>query len=83
MHQERIALLKEIQEYEFVAVELNLYLDTHPDEVEPLREYNKVVEKLAVLRKTYEGRFGPLVHFGFSPSDYPWQWIRDPWPWDL
>ncbi len=83
VHMERMRMLKEIQELEFVAVELNLYLDTHPEEREPLMEYNKVVDRLMHLKKMYEQRYGPLYHFGLSPSAYPWQWIQSPWPWEM
>lgn len=79
----RSDLLKKIQEVEFTALEINLFLDTHPENMEALMDYNKYVYELDQLKKLYEMKYGPLLNFGFSPSQYPWQWINDPWPWEI
>ncbi|MDD3652983.1 MAG: spore coat protein CotJB [Desulfotomaculaceae bacterium] len=76
-------MLLEIQQLEFTAIELNLYLDTHPDDQQALNLYNSVVPQLRQCIEAYEQRFGPLFHFGMSTSRQPWQWICSPWPWDL
>lgn len=76
-------MLLEIQRLEFTAIELNLYLDTHPNDQQALSLYNSVVPQLKKCIEAYEQRFGPLCHFGMSTSQYPWQWINSPWPWDL
>ncbi|SHK50761.1 spore coat protein CotJB [Paramaledivibacter caminithermalis] len=75
-------LMRKIQEVEFKALDLNLYLDTHPKNMEALMEYNRCVYELEQLKKIYEMKYGPLLNFGFSPSQYPWRWINDPWPWE-
>lgn len=78
------AMLKKIQEMEFVAVELNLYLDTHPCDQEAVNDYNCAVEALKRMRKEYEAQFGPLFNFGWGGfSEVPWQWMMGPWPWEL
>lgn len=76
-------LLHEIQQLEFVAIELTLYLDTHPDEQEPLRDYNRITERLNQLKMQYERLYGPLAAYGVSTSRTPWQWAEQPWPWDI
>ncbi len=76
-------LLKEIMSYEFTAVELNLFLDTHPNDVKALTEYNQVTECLKKLKFEYEKCYGPLTNFGTSPSQHPWRWIDEPWPWQI
>jgi len=80
---QQLQMLSEIQQLEFVAVELTLYLDTHPDEQEPLNEYNKATGQLNQLKVQYESLYGPLAVYGLSPSKYPWQWVEQPWPWDI
>lgn len=75
----RDELLKELTALDFVAVDLHLFLDTHPDNREALEVYNNVVSKANQLRRIYENHCGPLTPN--SPSAYPWQWIEDPWPW--
>ncbi|WP_026478578.1 spore coat protein CotJB [Alkaliphilus transvaalensis] len=82
MHDQRMALLRQIQEVEFAALELNLYLDTHMDDQRALMEYNQYAKQLAMLKHQYEMQYGPLFNFGFSPSQYPWRWLEGPWPWE-
>lgn len=75
-------LLRKIQELEFAAVDINLYLDNHPENKNALSDYNKACEELKRLRKMYENQFGPLMPFGESPSEYPFKWVNEPWPWE-
>ena len=74
-------MLKELTALDFYAVDLQLYLDTHPNDREALGKYNAVVEEANTLRREYEKLFGPLTSFR-STSKCPWQWIDDPWPWE-
>ncbi len=76
-------LLEELQAVDFVLVELNLYLDTHPLDTQALQQYNQNVQKRYQLAYQYEMNFGPLMHFGHSYSKQPWQWINTPWPWQV
>lgn len=79
----QLELLRRIQELEFVAIDLNLYLDTHPDDQQALAHYNCVVEQLMALRQEYEGCYTLLTAAGFEPARCPWQWIDEPWPWQI
>ncbi|MCR1898737.1 spore coat protein CotJB [Irregularibacter muris] len=83
MDKERRRALEEIQAIEFVLVELNLYLDTHPTDQRALMEFNTYSKQLYGLRCKYEARYGPLVNFGYSPSQYPFKWVEEPWPWNM
>lgn len=76
-------LLIKIQELEFAAVDLNLFLDNHPTNKQALSDYNKFTEQLSELKKVYVARYGPLCNFGMAPSQYPWRWVEDPWPWEI
>jgi spore coat protein JB len=76
-------LLRELQEIDFVLVELTLYLDTHPEDATALKQYNKFALKRQGVAVEYEKRYGPLLHFGHSYSRYPWQWSESPWPWQV
>ncbi len=80
---ERQLMLKEIQQLEFVAVELNLFLDTHPQDQAALRHFYAVRDKLLAAVKRYEQIYGPLTVVGFTPKTCPWQWIEGPWPWEI
>ncbi|MEW6724733.1 MAG: spore coat protein CotJB [Bacillota bacterium] len=82
MDREFLALLYEIQQAEFVAVELNLFLDTHPGDQAALEDYNTTVARLKELKDDYVQRYGPLSNFGTDKSKCPWQWVEQPWPWE-
>lgn len=76
-------MLLKIQAVSFSAIDLNLYLDTHPCDQEALGHYNALCEQLACLKAAYEQIYGPLMSFGESPSPYPWRWVQEPWPWQI
>lgn len=81
--QEYYDLLEELQTVDFVLVELNLYLDTHPDDLDALKQFNTFSKKSRELKDQFEEKFGPLDQFGHSYSSYPWKWAESPWPWQV
>jgi len=84
MHHEQTKELRELQKLEFAALELNLYLDTHPEDQGALKTFNEIVTRLAKSRINYEEKHGPLLNFGFcAPGQVEWRWIEEPWPWEI
>ena len=78
----REELLKELTTMDFIAVDMGLYLDTHPDDAAAIREYNRVVEAAGLLRRRFESEYGPLTSFRSESGDaQAWDWIDNPWPW--
>jgi len=80
---EQMELLKEIMAQEFAALEPTLYLDTHPRDRQALMQYNQHACRLRELEEVWNARYGPLMVYGEMPSAYPWQWVDEPWPWDI
>jgi spore coat protein JB len=79
-----MALLRRIQQMEFVAVEINLYLDTHPTDVRALEDYDRVAREIQMLKEQYEELCGPLLNYGFSRNrGNTWRWNQTPWPWEM
>lgn len=76
-------LLEELQAIDFVIVDLNLYLDTHPNDEQAIQQYNQCVKESKRIKKEFEKQFGPLTSFGYSYSRHPWEWIEAPWPWQV
>lgn len=76
-------LLKELQEADFVLVELNLYLDTHSTDTLAIQQYNQMAQKRQQIAAQFEAKYGPLLHFGHSYSRAPFQWVDTPWPWQV
>ena len=77
---DRQNILKQITIMDFMATDLHLYLNTHPNDTEAMEMYNDTVAKAAQTRKEYEERFGPLVAFR-SPDTAKRRWNDCPWPW--
>ncbi len=76
-------LLEELQALDFVLVELNLFLDTHKGDAQALQQYNHFSELRRKVACEIEASYGPLMHFGHSLSNFPWQWTDTPWPWQV
>lgn len=77
----RMELLKHITALDFMVVDLQLYLNTHPTDREALAKFNSFVMQSNKLKQDYERQYGLLTGTG-SCSPYPWQWINEPWPWE-
>ena len=77
---DRDAILRDLTALDFMLVDLQLFLDTHPEDNEALERYNEILARANVLREQYESICGPLYSFrSFNPGR--WAWFRDPWPW--
>ena len=83
MNDDQVQALLKIQQLEFYAVDLNLFLDTHPGDHAALKKFNQVTDELTAATKAYEKQWGPLYNFGKAPSEYPWRWVQGPWPWEI
>lgn len=76
------SLMLKLQQLEFAAVDLNLYLDNHPENKDALCDYNAITKEISKLKKLFELKYGPLSNFGTSESLNRWAWVDDPWPWE-
>ncbi len=73
-------LLKQLTMLDFMAVDLALYLDTHPDDKEIIGKYNAAVEEADKLRCLYEDKIGPIYSYrSLSDKNY-FTWIDTPMP---
>ncbi len=73
--------LLEVQMYEFVAHEINLYLDMHPQNQRMVQLYKEYANKAKAARKAFEKEFGPLLVLN-SENKIPFEWVQGPWPWE-
>lgn len=76
-------LLCRLQEADFVLVELTLYLDTHPQDLQAIQQFNQFAQRRQEIACEFERRYGPLLQYGHSYSRYPWDWKDVPWPWQV
>ena len=77
----REQMLLQLQAMDLYTLDLNLYLNTHPDDRQAQSKFNSVAKEANELRQQYENMYGPLCMR--RPNDaHPWQWIENPWPWN-
>ena len=79
---ERRRLLNEIGKIDFILVDLNLYLDTHPYDHTAIEEYKKYNELKSRLVKEYTSAYGPLCLDTLDPDMNEWKWSLQDWPWE-
>ncbi len=75
--------LYKLQEIAFAAHDINLYLDTHPNDTDAIRLYNEYNKQEQMLNDDYERKYGPVdLSDSQGLSMTPWAWIESPWPWN-
>ena len=75
-------LLYNILMYKFALIELNLYLDTHPNNSSIINLYNKYLMEEKKLCDQFEKSYGPLTVDSENLGTNSWNWIKSPWPWE-
>jgi len=76
-------LRKNIHEIDFALLELNLFLDTHPQNAKAMELMSAYRKKRQQAITLYEERYGKYIN---TVSDVPcggcWKWLDGPWPWE-
>ncbi len=80
MNRNEQALCNRIGEVRFALVELQLYLDTHPEDLEARDDFNSYAKTLERLCGEYAETCDPLENFGNSPHEAG-SWVYQKWPW--
>lgn len=73
--------LGELMALDFVIKELNLYLDTHKDDMEAFQTLQSTLALYDEGKTRYVKKYGPLTIHDLKHADH-FSWICDPWPWD-
>ena len=74
--------LAEVMALCFVSHELQLYLDTHPDDREAFKTLKQMLELTAEAKRRYTAKYGPLCPADLEHSE-SFDWLSDPWPWTV
>ena len=64
----------------FAAHELQLYLDTHPQDSEAFALLKNLLELAEEAKRRYVAKYGPLTPDDLQRSER-FDWLEDPWPW--
>lgn len=75
-------LLKNLTVLDFLAVDLQLYLDTHPNDEETIEKYNSIIEAADNIRAVLEENREPIFSFRSLSDDEKFNWTDNPWPWE-
>lgn len=78
---EQEQMLFEIQEICFAAHDLNLYLDTNPNDQSMLMLFQDYLKKEEELVKKYESKYGPMT-VSNSMNFNSFKWLNN-WPWEV
>ena len=76
----RETLLKKISTYQFAALDMQIYLDTHPNDRAALEKAEKYTAMARPLIEQYEEQYGPLTKKVTDTNS--WTWVKGPWPWE-
>ena len=79
----REEMLYNLLMYNFILVELQLYLDVNPNDANMIRMYNKYLMDKKKLCDEYEMQYGPLTMDGLNIGDNKWNYVNSPWPWEV
>ena len=71
----------EMMAIDFVVDELELYLDTHPEDGEAFALYQTMLALQKEARERYVRLCGPICQSDMLASDR-YTWLDSPWPWE-
>lgn len=79
MKQNCVQLMKSVSEASFYVTDLQLYLDTHPDDIRALEMFKEACRQLKVCCDAFESCCYPLKACS-SGKDDEWDWLVGCWP---
>ncbi len=77
---ERETMLLKLMAYAFAIVDLNLYLDLHPEDQNAFMLFKKYTKEKCDVEGSYTEKYGPLIVTDTTGNTF--NWIKNPWPWD-
>lgn len=80
---EQAEILTYIDALDFACIDLGLYLDIYPDNVQMIQLYNQLNDEKKQFKKQYEDKYGPLTLDSKALNTMPWSWDNNPWPWEV
>jgi spore coat protein JB len=86
MRREQLEALQQIQAVEFTAMDLNLYLDTHPADQRAMADFAAAICQLKSLHTAYISRYGTpgvVTDMVDLANKGCWNWVAEPWPWQI
>lgn len=79
---EQDELLLNINQLEFAAHDIRLYLDNYPNDREMIKKFNEYQTKANQAVTSYEQKYGPIC-MNTASSDNTFNWEEYIWPWEM
>ena len=75
-------MMLQLQQLQFMLVDLNLFLDTHTMDRMALAQYNTLHKQYMDMMMSFNMKYGPMMNFGHAPGGMDsFMWPMSPWPW--
>lgn len=74
--------LGELMSLQFVIKELQLYLDTHREDMDAFKALQDTISLYLDGKATYSRLYGPITITDMEHAK-EYTWVSDPWPWDF
>lgn len=78
---EQDSLKARLNELDFAAIEMKLYLDNHPNDTAALARMQAICQEKENVYAEYNEKFPPLRACNMKAKD-GWLWAETPWPWE-
>lgn len=75
-------LYNRIRAYQFALGDLELFMDSHPADMQAQQLRAIYRDKLCKLIAAYEQHYGPMNETRAQVEGSWAEWVKDPWPWD-
>ena len=66
---------------DFYLLELNLYIDTHPNDAYALQKFEDYSKLQKQVAEQYIKKYGPITAKDANTQG-AFNWIDEPWPWE-
>lgn len=78
---ECIRLMQNLSEADFFALDLKLYLDTHPHDTKAIELFREATNQACACREAFEKCCYPLLASSAGKDDScEWDWLFGAWP---
>jgi spore coat protein JB len=76
-----VRLLEQLQAIDFALVELNLYLEEHPDDIQTNIKNEALNEQKQIVRAKLEEQIGAISSYDVLSDPDNWKWSLAPSSW--
>jgi len=79
---EQAEMLLNINQLQFAAHEIRLYLDNFPNDSDMIRKFNEYTRMYNDAVNRYQNMYGPIMSNALSDENL-FSWVVTSWPWEM